>query len=641
MTNNSTCKNITLFQWNCHGILNKRDSLAQLGNQFDILAISETWLSPDKSFHLNNYNILRKDGPSSKSGGVLLAIRNSISFTKLDSIFSSDGVLEAVGARISSSQYDIHILSIYRHPCNSSLPIWEELFNSIPTSGQMIITGDFNAHHTSWGCNRSDPTGTSLFNSSQDFSFFPLNDGSPTFISYSIHSSSVIDLTFVSPDLAPYCSWNSYDDSLGSDHIPSIVTIDHPIQTRSFFTHKLRTSKINKKLLLTSFSRSFPLLSAQLASGISPIEKYFIFCNFLKDIVVSLLSEQKVATNSSSCKDRRSNNPDNRALSSSFAYPPAPWWNEQCSEAIENRKQALRTFRRNPSRLNYINLKKQEAIARKTLRHAKRTGWRSFCESITSSTSISALWRIIKRFKNRFLNTSTSHPSSNSGIPAEIQEQINSISPSSCLHKLPPSYFDSNRSYSCHIFDDPFRLEELLLVISSFKNKKSSPGLDQIDYAILSNLPKEYYPILLSILNDLFLSGDFPETWSHSLVFFIPKAASKKFRPISLTSCCLKILEKLILLRLDWWVERFEKLQSSQFGFRKFRSCQDNLSILTTEIHTSFTRGTSTACLFLDLSNAFDDVIPSILISDLMDMGLSPFYVDLSIRLFTPANSNS
>ncbi|EFN73341.1 hypothetical protein EAG_08509, partial [Camponotus floridanus] len=71
-------------------------------------------------------------------------------------------------------------------------------------------------------------------------------------------------------------------------------------------------------------------------------------------------------------------------------------WNEQCSETIEFRKQALRAFRSNPSRHNYLNLKKQEALIRKILRHAKRAGWKSFCESISSSTNISTLWRIVK-----------------------------------------------------------------------------------------------------------------------------------------------------------------------------------------------------------------------------------------------------
>jgi len=264
MISKTTYSNLSLFQWNCHGIINKRDTLTQICGQFDILALSGTWLSSDKTFFLNDFHILRKDGPSNKSGGVLLAIKRSIPFTKLDSIFSLDGVLETIAVKITSSYNDIFIISIYRHPSNSSPSIWEELFSSIPTFGQIIITGDYNAHHTSWGCNRSDPMGNSLFNSSQDFSLSIINDGSPTYISYFIHSSSVIDLTFVSSGLVPFCSWRSFDDSLGSDHIPSIITVNHPMQSRSFFSHKLHTSKINRKLLFSTFLLAFPSLSNRL-----------------------------------------------------------------------------------------------------------------------------------------------------------------------------------------------------------------------------------------------------------------------------------------------------------------------------------------------------------------------------------------
>lgn len=40
------------------------DILSQIGNKFDILALSDTWFSPDKIFFLRNYRIL----PSNKSG---------------------------------------------------------------------------------------------------------------------------------------------------------------------------------------------------------------------------------------------------------------------------------------------------------------------------------------------------------------------------------------------------------------------------------------------------------------------------------------------------------------------------------------------------------------------------------------------
>ncbi|XP_029667672.1 uncharacterized protein LOC115238206 [Formica exsecta] len=84
--------------------------------------------------------------------------------------------------------------------------------------------------------------------------------------------------------------------------------------------------------------------------------------------------------------------------------------------AVELRKQALRTFRNNPSRFNYLFLKKQEASTKKTLRQSKRKGLRAFSESITSFTNISALWKMIKRFKNRFLNVCNAPLTANFGL---------------------------------------------------------------------------------------------------------------------------------------------------------------------------------------------------------------------------------
>lgn len=146
MINNLSNNNLPLLQWNCHGILNKRETLIQIANQYDILALSETWLSPNKYLFLNDYHILRHDGSSNKSGGVLLAIKNTIPFAKLDSIFTLDGVLEAVGMRIPSLNNHAYIISIYRHPVRHDASVWDRLFDSIFTTSQIIVTGDFNVH---------------------------------------------------------------------------------------------------------------------------------------------------------------------------------------------------------------------------------------------------------------------------------------------------------------------------------------------------------------------------------------------------------------------------------------------------------------------------------------------------------------
>ncbi|KYN41661.1 hypothetical protein ALC56_03922, partial [Trachymyrmex septentrionalis] len=74
----------------------------------------------------------------------------------------------------------------------------------------------------------------------------------------------------------------------------------------------------------------------------------------------------------------------------------------------------------------------------------------------------------------------------------------------------------------------------------------SSPGLDGINRFIKA-LPGEILSCLLSLLNLIFSSSIFPAQWSHSIVHLISKPHSAGYRPISLTSCILKLREHMIL----------------------------------------------------------------------------------------------
>jgi len=102
--------------------------------------------------------------------------------------------------------------------------------------------------------------------------------------------------------------------------------------------------------------------------------------------------------------------------------------------------------------------------------------------------------------------------------------------------------------------DDPFSALELDLAVFSSK-RKSSPGLDRIDYGIIRSLPSELMIKLLNIYNDLYSQGLFPESWRSSLLIFIPKSDGKGFRPIALLSCLLKVFEKMIYRRFQWAIE--------------------------------------------------------------------------------------
>lgn len=166
----------------------------------------------------------------------------------------------------------------------------------------------------------------------------------------------------------------------------------------------------------------------------------------------------------------------------------------------------------------------------------------------------------------------------------------------------------------------PFSEEKFDIAISNV-NLNSSPGLDRIYCTIITELPREATTVLLSIYNHLFASQLFPNEWRRYGIFFIPKDDRKKFRPISLVSCFCTFFEKMMSYRINWWMEYFNKLPSTQFGLRKSKCCMDNISILYSDILRTLKHNAAMPALFLDIESAYDNVLADILIEKLKYLG--------------------
>ena len=128
------------------------------------------------------------------------------------------------------------------------------------------------------------------------------------------------------------------------------------------------------------------------------------------------------------------------------------------------------------------------------------------------------------------------------------------------------------------------------------KLKPRAPRPDGIHNNLLKHLPEDTLKILKEILNKIWISADFPQQWRAAKVIPIPKPNKDhtdplSYRPIAVTSCLCKVLERMINTRLIWYLEKYRILDRSQCGFRKHRSTTDHLVSLERYLRDAFLRG--------------------------------------------------
>jgi len=131
-----------------------------------------------------------------------------------------------------------------------------------------------------------------------------------------------------------------------------------------------------------------------------------------------------------------------------------------------------------------------------------------------------------------------------------------------------------------------FSKHEVNEVIRNLDDKKR-PGPDGIDGTIVKRLPKSLPTFWLSLFNKCFLLGCFPKVWKEARVIAIPKSdrtkihSVKGYRGISLLSIPGKCLEKLVIERLNYFLESAGQLPLQQYGFTGGRSTADAIKAVS------------------------------------------------------------
>ena len=134
--------------------------LVYSGN-YDIVSVCATWLNDSvlDSELLKGYSIFRKDRVERNGGGVLVAVKDTISVKRRFDL--EDNSIELVVVELSQINNQSIILYTYYRPPGSPLDDIQQLSSSlanIPESSCVLLVGDFNLPAIDWSFDQPSPS---------------------------------------------------------------------------------------------------------------------------------------------------------------------------------------------------------------------------------------------------------------------------------------------------------------------------------------------------------------------------------------------------------------------------------------------------------------------------------------------------
>lgn len=598
-----------IIQWNARSAVSNHYLLKKLilETKCDLALLCETWYKPGSVIDMPGYNVIRKSRPQGK-GGVAIFISTKLMFEEINFQPNFNDKLEVCGVNVFINNKKISLASVYRPPTiRVSSSDYVRVFEQLHTHA--VLAGDFNAHNGSWGSSENNQAGDILLEALDECPNFVIrNDGSPTKINKSARCSA-LDLTLMTRNMINNSSWEVLEDPCGSDHLPILIELN----SNSFQIHKhkvvpLRKWRSNKadwelyKQLIVQFLPQNP--STQYSANES--------LELLIDAITKAANESM---------------PVNKPFTPRGPASPA-WWDQECQELNEKRRNAFKEYRRNLCPKNFIECNRLNALCKRVFKTKAKKSWEVYCNSLNAFSNPADIWRRVSFVKNK-------NRMSLKELPKEVTEQL--------FDRVAPSHVEGHFQTSDntdveHFLSKTISFNELTFHLNN-NNKTSTPGGDGIDYLMLKHLPYQAVDFLCSAYNKILIKGEDCQAIKESITIFFNKPGKNplltdSYRPISLMSCLLKTLEGIIKSRLEWFLENNNRLPNSQFGFRKNRGTLECVGKLAADIQTCYTENQYLGAVFLDIKGAYEHVNLDILISKIVNLGIPKSIAVNIISLF-------
>ncbi|KAG5666508.1 hypothetical protein PVAND_014532 [Polypedilum vanderplanki] len=548
--------------------------------------------------------IYRLDRVDQEKGGVAILVRKNLKHKILP--IPNTKIIESIGISVLlSNGTNANIFSVYLPGGTKNSMINDQFINDIrilmSSSKNSFFCGDLNAKHRYWNCNIANRARTLLYNEfcNKNFNiYFPQGN---TYIPSDINRQpSTIDLVLTNSnyDIEPKIS-----NELVSDH--TAITFDINTHSPAQLTENKRQLDYSKANWHNY--RRMLIKSLNIQNNHETIATVDDIDTQIEKITTEITKARDASIPKVICNQYKLNLPDSLI-------------------GLIKRKNALKcAWRRNrvPSLKTEINCMEKKIKYEISL--IRNKNWEHKLKSIKPSNQ--ALWKTTRMLK-----------SGNKIIPPLMTADgrvIRSVDKANVIadtfkenHKNPlfksPTVYDYsikttvanylNNNTNVDTLDSLSlpTIEELKEAVNRLPNNKA-PGKDDIKNSLIKNLPNIGYELLLSIFIACLRLGYFPMSWKHVKVFPIGKpnkdpTLPSSYRPISLLSTIRKLLERLILTRVNNHCEINKILPDTQHGFRSDFSTIHQLKRVIEHAKQGLNNKESTGLVLLDVEKAFDRV---------------------------------
>ncbi|KAM7298779.1 hypothetical protein ISCGN_019348 [Ixodes scapularis] len=570
-TAHQTPSRLPSHQWNCRGFKSKRNSfflwLQSQPQLPDILLLQETGLNPTLSGYVT----------FQQTPCLATLVRSTLTATH------EHDTANSLTVSIPLKRGSLHISNVYSPPRNT-LPELNELLHPCRAKRRShhILAGDFNAPHPAWGYTRVDKKGRRVHCALQEAGYTLHNDiHEHTRMGNSVERNTNPDLTFSTPSL--HLQWEHTQEYMGSDHAILHLTVSEtprrirwkPIRIIDW--HNYRQDRSDPPFT------DIPTWTQQLTHALDQRTK-ILATNEIKPHIDTHLAHS---------------------------------WEARAS--LLKRWKRCKTNRKLRARIDRLNEHIQQYSDQLSSEH-----WNASCDELQNTLNTAKTWRILKALINpdstktmttHKINRLTNQHTDPDTLLAAIKELY--VAPA-CQPRYP------NYEGSPHTgLDEEFTYAELRAALRQCKGSKAT-GPDLVTTALLRNLSDADQDHLLHSIN-LVWTGKLPlcDLWKKGHMIFIPKPGKPvelpNLRPITLTSHVGKVMERMVLHRLQQHLEDTQALPHCMIGYRSHLSTQDTLLRIHEEILQSPSTAQLRAILAIDLTKAFDYVDHDAMLSELAD----------------------